>query len=46
MADPPSIAASVKATPGVVEHGLFLGIARMALQVDPEGNLIRRQRPE
>jgi ribose 5-phosphate isomerase A len=46
MADPASIAATVKATPGVVEHGLFLGIARMALQVDPEGNLIRRERPE
>jgi len=46
MADPASIAATVKATPGVVEHGLFLGIARMALQVDPDGNLIRRQRPE
>ena len=45
MVDPAAIAAAVKAVPGVVEHGLFLGIARVALQVDPEGAIVRRERP-
>ena len=44
MDDPAHIAATVKAVPGVVEHGLFLGIADMALQVDPEGVVVRRER--
>jgi ribose 5-phosphate isomerase A len=42
--DPPRLAAAAKAVSGVVEHGLFLGIARAALQVDPEGQVIRRER--
>ncbi len=42
--DPSQLAAAVKAVSGVVEHGLFLGIARAALQVDPEGQVIRRVR--
>jgi ribose 5-phosphate isomerase A len=45
MDDPVRIATTVKAIPGVVEHGLFLGIAGVALQVDPEGTIIRRVRP-
>jgi ribose 5-phosphate isomerase A len=45
MTDPAAIAASVKAISGVVEHGLFLGIAHAALQVDPQGMIIRRARP-
>jgi ribose 5-phosphate isomerase A len=44
IADPSQLAAAIKAVPGVVEHGLFLGIARTALQVDPEGQVRRRDR--
>ena len=43
IADPSQLAAAVKAAPGVVEHGLFLGIARAALQVDPDGQVVRRE---
>jgi ribose 5-phosphate isomerase A len=39
-----ALAAAVKAVTGVVEHGLFLGIASMALQVDSEGLIVRRER--
>ena len=42
--DPPQLAAAIKAVSGVVEHGLFLEIARAALQVDPEGRVVRRER--
>ena len=42
--DPSELAAAIKAISGVVEHGLFLGIARSALQVDPEGQVVRRER--
>jgi ribose 5-phosphate isomerase A len=45
IADPSQLAAAVKAVSGVVEHGLFLGIARAALQVDLEGQVVRRDRP-
>ena len=44
IADPSQLAAAIKAVSGVVEHGLFLGIARVALQVDPEGQVVRRER--
>jgi ribose 5-phosphate isomerase A len=44
IADPSKLAAAIKAVSGVVEHGLFLGIARAALQVDLEGQLVRRER--
>jgi ribose 5-phosphate isomerase A len=43
--DPFRLSAAVKAISGVVEHGLFLGIARAALQVDPGGQVVRRERP-
>ena len=43
--DPSELGAAIKAVSGVVEHGLFLGIARAALQVDPEGRVVRRERP-
>jgi ribose 5-phosphate isomerase A len=42
--DPSELAAAIKAVSGVVEHGLFLRIARAALQVDPEGRVVRRER--
>jgi ribose 5-phosphate isomerase A len=45
MAHPTRIADAVKAVSGVVEHGLFLGIAHMALQVNPNGRILRRERP-
>jgi ribose 5-phosphate isomerase len=44
--DPHQLAAAIKAISGVVEHGLFLGIARVALQVDPEGRVARRERAD
>ena len=44
--DPSQLAAAIKAISGVVEHGLFLGIARAALQVDPEGQVVRRERAD
>jgi ribose 5-phosphate isomerase A len=45
MDDPARIAAEVKATTGVVDHGLFLGVARTALLVDRDGKVLRRERP-
>jgi ribose 5-phosphate isomerase A len=42
--DPSELAAAVKVVSGVVEHGLFLEIARAAMQVDPEGQVVRRER--
>jgi ribose 5-phosphate isomerase A len=44
IADPHQLAAAVKAVSGVVAHGLFLGIARTAFQVDPDGQVVRRDR--
>jgi ribose 5-phosphate isomerase A len=44
ITDPAALAAAIKATPGVVEHGLFVGVASAALQVDPEGELLYRTR--
>jgi ribose 5-phosphate isomerase A len=37
IADPPSLAQAIRAQPGVVEHGLFLGIATMAITAAPAG---------
>ena len=44
MTDPARVASAVKATPGVVEHGLFLGIADLALLVDTDGTVRRLAR--
>ncbi len=44
IANPGELAAAIKAIPGVVEHGLFIGIASAALQVDPDGELLYRTR--
>ncbi|KAA0970595.1 ribose-5-phosphate isomerase RpiA [Aureimonas fodinaquatilis] len=35
--DPEALSAAIHAIPGVVEHGLFLGLANMAILADPEG---------
>lgn len=45
IADPVALGAAIKATTGVVDHGLFLGIAAAAIQVDPAGEIIFRERP-
>jgi ribose 5-phosphate isomerase A len=42
MADPFPVAHLIKDVSGVVDHGLFLGMAKSALQVDPEGNVLRQ----
>jgi ribose 5-phosphate isomerase A len=43
IADPPALAARLSAVPGVVEHGLFIGLARTAILAGPDGvRLIER----
>ena len=37
IADPPALAARLSAIPGVVEHGLFIGLARAAIMAGPAG---------
>ena len=39
IADPPALAATIKAEAGVVDHGLFLGVAKRAMVVDPQGQV-------
>jgi ribose 5-phosphate isomerase A len=39
IADPPALARDLNATPGVVEHGLFIGLAKLALV--GKGNSVR-----
>jgi len=39
VADPAALAARIKAVSGVVDHGLFLGIARRALIAEPDGGI-------
>ncbi len=42
--DPPEIAASISQVPGVLEHGLFLGMAKIAYIADGE-RVLRLDRP-
>ena len=37
IADPPALAARLSAIPGVMEHGLFIGLARAAILAGPGG---------
>jgi ribose 5-phosphate isomerase A len=37
IADPPALAARLSAIPGVMEHGLFIGLARTAIIAGPSG---------
>jgi ribose 5-phosphate isomerase A len=37
IADPTALAAAIKAIPGVVEHGLFLGMVQRVVVASPEG---------
>ena len=39
IADPPVLAVALKGLVGVVEHGLFIGIADRAMVVDPDGSM-------
>ena len=39
LPDPAPLAEQIKAVPGVVEHGLFIGIAHRALVVEPDGGI-------
>ena len=43
IADPPALAEKLRSIPGVVEHGLFIGMAEMAL-VGSDGRAIQVQR--
>jgi ribose 5-phosphate isomerase A len=42
LSAPSVVADALKLVPGVVDHGLFLGLARSALQVDSDGDVLRR----
>ncbi len=35
--DPPALAAALKALPGVIEHGIFIGLAHTIIVADPDG---------
>jgi ribose 5-phosphate isomerase A len=37
IADPPSLAGRLAAVPGVMEHGLFIGLAQTAILAGPDG---------
>lgn len=37
LADPPALAAAIKALPGVVEHGLFIGLVHLVIIAGPDG---------
>jgi ribose 5-phosphate isomerase A len=43
--DPASLAAALSAVPGVVDHGLFLDMADLALLGHPDGSVERLKRP-
>jgi ribose 5-phosphate isomerase A len=47
IADPPALAARLSAVPGVMEHGLFIGLARTAILAGAEGvRLVERPRSQ
>ena len=46
ISDCSGLAAGLNAIPGVVEHGLFLGMCGLALIGSPDGSLIELNRPE
>ena len=45
IANPDELAASLKAITGVVDHGLFVGMATMALTIDAEGDITEHHAP-
>lgn len=46
IADPHGLASALKAITGVVDHGLFVGMATMALTVDNDGAITEHHAPE
>lgn len=44
--DAPALARALSALPGVVEHGLFLGICDLAIIGQPDGSVVELHRPE
>ncbi len=46
IADPHGLASALKAITGVVDHGLFVGMASMALTVDNDGAITEHHAPE
>jgi ribose 5-phosphate isomerase A len=44
IADAPVLAAAIKSLTGVVDHGLFLGLATEALLVDRDGEILQLER--
>ena len=44
--DAPALARALSAIPGVVEHGLFLGISDLAIIGRPDGSVAELRRPE
>ena len=45
LADPPALAAALDAMPGVLDHGLFLGMATDVLVGEPDGTVAHLKRP-
>ena len=43
IVDPPALAARLSEIPGVMEHGLFIGLAQMAILAGPDGVRIVEQ---
>ena len=41
IANPAALAAAIKAVTGVVDHGLFVGLAKRVLLVEADGSLVR-----
>jgi ribose 5-phosphate isomerase A len=47
IADPTALASKLSAIPGVMEHGLFIGLAQAAIVAGPDGvRLIERPGPK
>lgn len=44
IADPAALAASIKALTGIVDHGLFVGLASAAMTIDDAGEIAVRER--
>ena len=44
--DAPALAHALSGVPGVVEHGLFLGICDLAIIGQPDGSVVELHRPE
>jgi ribose 5-phosphate isomerase A len=44
IGDPAALAAALKATTGVVDHGLFVGLAQRVIGVEPDGSIRRLNR--